>query len=101
MQQSPLDDKGRVWQWGREAGIAKDYIFFSNSNIYAQPYPRVMLRSRNIVDIYCCSFALAKDGTVWAWGSNQSGRRGDNNERKANNSHRYWTTPVRSLWTWK
>ncbi|MBK9184825.1 MAG: hypothetical protein IPM78_00415 [Moraxellaceae bacterium] len=96
-----LDDKGRVWQWGGVAGRNIDKTF-SGNNMYSQYFPRVMVSDKEIVDIYCCSFALSKDGTVWAWGSNQGGRRGDNNEKRADNdSHSYWTTPVRSLWTWK
>ncbi|MBL0230339.1 MAG: hypothetical protein IPP76_05905 [Moraxellaceae bacterium] len=96
-----LDDKGRVWQWGGVAGRNIDKTF-SGNNMYSQYFPRVMVSDKEIVDIYCCSFALSKDGTVWVWGSNQGGRRGDNNEKRADNdSHSYWTTPVRSLWTWK
>lgn len=71
-----LDDKGRVWQWGGIAGINLDKTF-SGNNMYSQYFPRVMMSGKDIVDIYCCSFALAKDGTVWAWSNDTGGRRGD------------------------
>ena len=61
-----LDDKGRVWQWGGVAGRNIDKTF-TGGNIYSQYFPRVMVSDKEIVDIYCCSFALSKDGTVWAW----------------------------------
>ena len=98
-----LDDKGRVWQWGGIAGINIDKTF-SGNNIYSQFYPRVMLSGKDIVDIYCCSFALAKDGTVWAWGNDIGGIRGDAKPVISSfqeQTHSHWTTPVRSLWTWK
>ena len=100
---SALDDKGRVWQWGREAGMSIDKIF-SGTNGYVQYYPKVMLSNKNIRDISCCTAALAEDGTVWFWGDDSAGRRGDNKRPKGSyqlQTHRHWTTPVRSLWRWK
>ncbi|HNE90947.1 MAG TPA: hypothetical protein PKN43_04810 [Agitococcus sp.] len=101
---SALDDKGRVWQWGREAGVARDYVYFSASNIYTQFYPRVMLNGKKIVDMYCCTAAFAEDGSVWFWGNDLGGRRGDAKPIKSSyeeKTHKYWTTPIRSLWMWK
>ncbi|MFO1392022.1 MAG: hypothetical protein U1E94_07405 [Agitococcus sp.] len=98
-----LDDKGRVWQWSGIAGISIDKVFTGN-NMYSQYYPSVMLSGKDIVDIYCCSFALSKDGTVWAWGNDTGGIRGDAKPIKdsmRDQTHSHWTTPVRSLWTWK
>ncbi|PTQ87917.1 RCC1 domain-containing protein [Agitococcus lubricus] len=98
-----LDEKGRVWQWGDIAGINIDKTF-SGNNIYSQFYPRIMTSDKDIVDVYCCSFALSKDGTVWAWGNDTGGIRGDakpitNSFQKQ--THAHWTAPVRSLWMWK
>ncbi len=101
---SALDDKGRVWQWGREAGVTRDYVYFSSSNIYTQFYPRVMSGSKKIVDVYCCTAAFAEDGSIWFWGDDSGGRRGDAKPTKGSykeKTHKYWTTPVRSLWIWK
>jgi len=98
-----LDDKGRVWQWGGIAGINIDKTF-SGNNMYSQYFPRVMMSGKDIVDIYCCSFALAKDGTVWAWSNDTGGRRGDAKPVISSfqeQTHSHWTTPVRSLWMWK
>lgn len=98
-----LDDKGRVWQWGGVAGRNIDKTF-TGGNIYSQYFPRVMVSDKEIVDIYCCSFALSKDGTVWAWGDDIGGIRGDAKPiigSVRDQTHSYWTTPVRSLWTWK
>ena len=98
-----LDDKGRVWQWGGIAGINIDKTF-SGNNMYSQYFPRVMVSDKEIVDIYCCSFALSKDGTVWAWSNDTGGRRGDAKPVISSfqkQTHHHWTTPVRSLWTWK
>lgn len=98
-----LDDKGRVWQWSGIAGISIDKVFTGN-NMYSQYYPSVMLSGKDIVDIYCCSFALSKDGTVWAWGNDTGGIRGDAKPIKdsmRDQTHSHWTTPVRSLWMWK
>jgi len=100
---SALDDKGHVWQWGKEAGISIDTIF-SGTNYYVQFYPSVMLKNKKIVDIYCCTMALDEDGTVWAWGNDSGGRRGDAKPVISSfqeQTHSHWTTPVRSLWMWK
>ncbi|PTQ87918.1 RCC1 domain-containing protein [Agitococcus lubricus] len=98
-----LDEKGRVWQWGGIAGISIDQIFTGN-NQYAQYYPKILLNNKKIVDIYCCTMAFEEDGTVWAWSNDTGGRRGDAKPVKGSmreQTHQHWTTPVRSLWTWK
>ena len=97
-----LDEQGRVWQWGKEAGLEIDTLF-SGRNYYAQFYPSVMLSHKKITDVYCCTAALDADGSVWFWGNDTTGRRG-NNQKSIDYRHqkkRDWTTPVRSLWTWK
>lgn len=97
-----LDEQGCVWQWGKEAGLEIDTLF-SGRNYYAQFYPSVMLSHKKITDVYCCTGALDADGTVWFWGNDTTGRRG-NNQKSIDYRHqknRDWTTPVRSLWTWK
>jgi alpha-tubulin suppressor-like RCC1 family protein len=97
-----LDEQGRVWQWGKEAGLEIDTLF-SGRSYYAQFYPSVMLSHKKITDVYCCTAALDADGTVWFWGNDTTGRRGNNQKsiNYQNQKNRDWTTPVRSLWTWK
>ena len=72
-----LDSNGQVWAWGNDGGWGA--LGNGNTNSlteYAQPVSGL----NNVIDIkagYSMCLALRNDGTVWAWGFNNSGVLGD------------------------
>lgn len=72
-----LDGEGSVWAWGSNSeGEAAD-----TSLATSRPVPGRVQGVGDVVGIaagYQDSFAVQSDGTLWAWGSNQSGALGVN-----------------------
>ncbi|HOM01900.1 MAG TPA: hypothetical protein PLH43_03625 [Acetivibrio sp.] len=78
-----LDKEGEVWVWGDNW-----YGQLGNgTNSYDSNIPVLIVKLSNVCDIAAGeshSLVLKKDGTVWAWGNNYSGRLGD-----GTTTHRY------------
>ncbi|OPY30561.1 MAG: Regulator of chromosome condensation (RCC1) repeat protein [Methanocella sp. PtaU1.Bin125] len=71
-----LKGDGTVWAWGNNR-----YGEIGNGNVsHSQPYPVMVDGLANITCIsagYRVSMAVTRDGTLWAWGTNDNGELGD------------------------
>lgn len=72
-----LDQNGKAWSWGRN--------FFGqlgqSSNILSIATPTAVVGNKTFTQVSCVganSYALDIFGSAWSWGSNDSGRCGDN-----------------------
>jgi len=71
-----IKNDGTLWSWGRNNSNKLGYTTYFNYN----DTPKQVGSSTNWKDIavnYNESFALKTDGTLWAWGNNNSGQLGD------------------------
>jgi uncharacterized repeat protein (TIGR01451 family) len=97
-----LKSDGTVWSWG-----LNDYGQLGNQPIYLNPFysfpPTQIPGLTNIQSIATGSpgsFALASDGTIWAWGDNTYGQLGDGTQTlRSSPVHLSTVTGVRSLST--
>lgn len=97
-----LKADGTVWSWG-----LNDLGQLGNQPIYLNPFhafpPTQVQGLANIKAIATgapSSFALAGDGSVWAWGDNETGQLGDGTTTRRTNPVRLTTVnDVRSLST--
>ena len=76
-----VKDDGTVWAWGHNgSGQLGDGTVAANRVDPGRPIPRPVSGITGIVAVaggFAHSLALKRDGTVWAWGSNDSGQLGD------------------------
>ena len=88
-----VDEKGTVWAWG-ENGYGQLGVN-GTSNVTNGPRLITATGSRKFIQIAAgttCSFAIAEDGTLWAWGSNIGGKLGVNGTSNVTNGPRQITT---------
>jgi hypothetical protein len=75
-----LKSDGTVWAWGKgQSGQLGDGNFYSTGNLGVAT-PVQVIGLTNVTAIAAGgvhSLALKSDGTVWAWGGNESGQLGD------------------------
>lgn len=76
-----LKEDGSVWVWGLnnsgEIGNGKA-TFNKNINMYYETKAlKIMTNVKSIAAGYHTSFAIKNDGSLWAWGWNESGQLGD------------------------
>ena len=94
-----IDDKGRVWAWGRNqyANLGQGT---TSSSSTAQTSP-ILVSSLNDIEIVSIAagrdhvLALDKNGIVYGWGLNASSQVGFNGVNYKNTAHA-WTSPVTS-----
>ncbi len=71
-----LDDNGNVWTWGSnyKGQIGNGEV---SKNPRLTPYKVPVSGVRAIASSYLFTVALASDGSIWAWGSDERGAIGD------------------------
>ena len=75
-----LKNDGTVWSWGSDAGMQLGAQRESINPEYSQYYAGQVKSISGVQAVAAGSYhsvVLKQDGTVWGWGSNSSGQRGD------------------------